>query len=474
MSHVLLRTRALLAAGALTLPLIFIPVPAVSAVTVTPVEVITEDPFADPVPLDHRTDVLLDRAEDRALASPDVYATPYVEYGQLVAPVVNPARQLEASVLMVPRVLPPVPDDGTDDESAVPPPDELEKPADPPPAAAGLSASEAKTSPEAKASPSSASEGELVAEIVDAPVVRYSLTRLEEIKDEVLELAPEVLPGADKLISAAVHAERNRVVVEATEAPDALRTALAVRYGSDAVTILLVPDPGPIVAHNRQRDTSPFYGGARIEASEGNCTSGFSWRVGTVPYMLTAGHCTASNSRVYTPVTQIGTVVKDNWDNGIGTVKIDGQSGYYGDLALVKVVSGASSAGRMYIGNKDSGSSRAVAGMASRKSRRGDTFCIGGMKTGALCGWKVTHVAQNVRYGKKIGRNLVKSNKTGTCPVGGDSGAPAYTLNSKGRVVAKGIYSGGGGSGTKLNPCRAYFTDIRDAYVAMPGIIATG
>ncbi|MEV4893123.1 hypothetical protein AB0K48_27450 [Nonomuraea sp. NPDC055795] len=106
-----------------------------------------------------------------------------------------------------------------------------------------------------------------------------------------------MLPDADKAQSSTVDPENNRVVVETTAATDALRNALAIRYGTSAVALLVVPDLGLPDATGRQNGRSSgggFYGGARIVTNVGACTSGFSWRVGTAHYMLTAGHCTTS------------------------------------------------------------------------------------------------------------------------------------------------------------------------------------
>ncbi|WP_283134951.1 hypothetical protein [Rhizohabitans arisaemae] len=470
MGRVLPRTCALLAAGALVFPLISSSTTASAAttVTITPVEVLPQDPFANPVPLSHADAYALEKMQERAQANPGVYAVPYVANGTLYSPVVNPAEQAAAETLSVPP--PPAVDDGTDDTTAVPPPDEGGKPAEPPPAAA---ASELRT-PGSQVAPQAVPPR--VNLWIEAPLVQYSLSRLEEIKDEVLELTPDVLPGAEHLISATVEPEQNRVVVGASAAPDTLRTALATRYGIDAVAILVTdaPRPQPL---SREFDTSPFYGGAKTYPSIGGmCTNGFSWAVGGVSHMLTAGHCTSMGGYVNVPPTnRVGTVVKDNWGNSTGTVKIDGQTQYRGDLSLIKVVSPKTSVGRIYVGNHASSASRAVAGMASRWARRGDKFCSGGWRSGEICGWTVAAIGVDVRYNDgTLLRNAVFASKRGACMGVSDSGGPAYTVNSAGKVVARGIISGGGGDGSAARPCLGYFTDIRHADAALPGSLKTG
>ncbi|WP_283134947.1 S1 family peptidase [Rhizohabitans arisaemae] len=464
------RACALLAAGVLTLPLIDSPVSAASTATVTPVGVITQDPFANPASLSHADAYALGKMEERAQANPGVYAVPYVANGTLYSPVVNPAEQLNAATLSVPPA-PAQQDDGTDDLTAVPPPDEVGKPADPdPPAAAAATVPEQKT-PQPQAAPQAVPPR--VNLWIEAPLVQHSLTQLETIRDEVLELTPDVLPGVENLVSATIHPERNQVVVEANAAPEALRTTLAARYG-DAVVVHLT-DAGTPQPLGRQNDTSPYYGGAKTVTNVYTCSTGFSWSYLGASYMLSAGHCTSLGGYAKPHNPDWGAVIKDNWNNSKGTVKIDGQSVYRGDLSLIRVRHDRSSAGRIFVGNAQSSASRAVAGMPSRRTRPGDRFCSGGISTGELCGWEVKMVGVTVNYGGgKVARNVIFAQKRGQCLVGGDSGGSAYTVNSSGKIVAKGIVSGGWGNGTASSPCRGFFTDIWHAHDGLPGVLKTG
>jgi hypothetical protein len=143
---------------------------------------------------------------------------------------------------------------------------------------------------------------------------------------------------------------------------------------------------------------------------------------------------------------------------------------YSGDLALVKMNGSWKTAGKMYVGGPNSSTSRKVKGVAGRSPKRGDKYCTGGTTRGELCGWKVTDTKVNIRYvDGQLARNVTLGSKGGTCTAPGDSGGPIYTI-SGGKVVAKGIHSGGGRNGD----CIEVFTDIRLAERALPGIVKKG
>jgi hypothetical protein len=52
------------------------------------------------------------------------------------------------------------------------------------------------------------------------------------------------MPDIDKIVSLGIHPERDQIIVEVIAATDELRTALAARYGGDAIAIWVVDDPG--------------------------------------------------------------------------------------------------------------------------------------------------------------------------------------------------------------------------------------
>jgi hypothetical protein len=469
--------RVLLAGAVLAAGLTAIPSSSANADPVTPAELLTTDPFAGTTPPDYQMSYVLAQAELRARADPSVYAQPYLsEDGTLVMPVTSQGIVTEAGqAFSVPSDLSPQ-DDGIADVGSVPPPlDESQVgPAEDP------ATSPLDLTPEQKSVPAAPDPGgTMVSPQVE--IVKYSWGQLEAIMDDFATLTAGTMPDLDKIVSLGIHPERDQIIVEVIAATDELRTALAARYGSDAIAIWVVDDPGPVgpAAETRQWDSSTggFYGGAKIYANQ-TCTTGFSWRYSGYQAMLTAGHCTLPYYFVNTPAERLGTVYYDNYVTGTGTVLLSGQ--YWGDISLIRVVSGKASAGRIFVGGPTSGWVRLVAGMWSRRAYVNDMFCTGGQLTGELCGWKVTATRKETVYkdtGERV-RYVVVGQKQGTCLRKGDSGGPVYTVNSAGKVVAKGLISGGGGGGSDnwggaFDPCYVFFTDIWDAYYGLPGYLAT-
>ncbi|MEU6524215.1 DNRLRE domain-containing protein [Streptomyces sp. NPDC046924] len=441
----------------------------------------------------------LQEAVARAAERPDTFGPPYIDgrTGELVAPVTVPGAADEAASPI--QVTQAPADEGSglpaDDGEEGTKPDEDPDPSDevPAPPADGSEESTGEESydmPEDDTTTSDpAPDGPTVTEQI-APrseVVEHSVIALESVRDEVLQLTEEELPGVTGLYSAFVDAESNRVVVQTAEADSALVSALGERYGTDAIAVHLTPGTESVEPQaSRYNDTSPYYGGARIKSyltttKKTWCTAGFPWRYNGKWYMVTAGHCTTGNGAIVNPSESvyIGPVVRDNWRNGHGSVRLSGQKYYSGDLALYRINSGLSATPRIYKGGQKSTSSRAVRDYWRRWAQRGDKLCTGGMMTGEKCGWKVTATQATVKYSTGlVAKNMVVAEKdSGACTTGGDSGGPTYTVDSNGRAIAKGIISGGGGGGSDnsggfFDPCRLYFTDIGLANSALPGTVA--
>jgi hypothetical protein len=217
---------------------------------------------------------------------------------------------------------------------------------------------------------------------------------------------------------------------------------------------------------NRQYDTSPYHGCARIHSylttsSTTWCTAGFAWRYSGNWYMVTAGHCTTGNGQL---------------EERIRHRELSGQSYHAGDLSLYRVSSDSSATPRIYKGGKTSSSSRMIHNYWKRWAQSGDKACTGGMMTGEQRGWRVTATQATVHYSSgTTAKNMVVARKTsGACVIGGDSGGPVYTVDGSGNAIAKGIISGGGGdkSGGLFDPCSLIFTDIGPANSAFPGTVA--
>ncbi|GIH99345.1 DNRLRE domain-containing protein [Planobispora takensis] len=392
----------------------------------------------------------LDKATEAAEANPVDLAQPYAdaETGQLITPAVTTTGQTLAAKTLTGQA---VTGEGSDDPT-VP------------------GAVEASEEGDAAEIPDTSAATTVSYSITSAVAnAKYSAGSLQAIADEIADLDATQLPGAGDIHISGVQPQRNRVVVEATSASVEMRQALAARYGLDKVAIRLIdPAQVPITTESRNNDIGDYIAGG---AAYGPCTTGFAWMDGRTAAMLTAGHCHDSTG------ASLGLVAYDTYGPK-GTVKLSGQSKYRGDLALIYLTQrkGGGSAS-VWIGSPTSTQRRYVSGVYSEYAKVGDRYCVSGRVSGETCGWTVKEVGKSVRYGNsETVRYLVIGEKSsGTCTQPGDSGSPVYTIRQQdGRVVARGITSGGRRDQTEANfflPCRHLFTDIRHAVNAMPGSI---
>ncbi|MFF4535025.1 hypothetical protein [Streptomyces aureus] len=417
----------------------------------------------------------LETAETRAEASPDSFAPPYFDQdtGKIVAPVTGTAAKPEATVAISLQDIPL--DLGSDDGS-------LDDAAE---------AADGSTTTEDGIAATVATTNATVVPVTE--VVRHSQAELDSVADEILLLDDTDVPGAAALATATVDAETNKVIVETPAADDKLADLLGQRYGADMVTIRVNPSVTKLTeTMNRWSDKTPFKGGAGYESHHtgegthfGVCTTGFAWTYNGHPYIVSAGHCTRSDSWMDTwdntgsdDSLTAGFVSVDNWANGSGSVKLHGQSYYSGDLTLIEIIENKYNvSARIY--KKDS-ILRRVEDRWTRRSKKADKVCTGGARSSEVCGWKVTATQQRVNYGNgTVALNMTVAEKnSGSCTLSGDSGGPVYTVKSNGAVNAKGIISGGkcetvtddgecsdGWDGI----CRVVFTDIALAEKALPG-----
>lgn len=398
-------------------------------------------------------------AVDRAYATPTQYAMPYVSNDQLIVPVVTGASTTTVTTANQDIAVTPTATVYSDDPNT-PSADPDKSTLDPTEGTGGDT--EFTT---------------MSADVIVEPVVYYvpnTVAQLVSAQDEVLTLTEATLPGASSLRTAAIDPANDRVIIEATSVTQAMREALAARYGSARVALQLTPGlelPSDKQA-SRQYDTPPYYGGGYIENSGGgSCTAGFAWTHQGVSYLLTAGHCTTLGGYVNNHVTTLGYVTKDNWNNSTGSVKLSGLDYYSGDASTVRLYT--TSYGRVWRGGSNSTNSRAVTSKYDRRSLVGDSYCVSGQVTGEMCGWRVVATYMTVKWSSgAVLRNATRGYRSGTCTRKGDSGAPIYRIKSDGTVQAKGILSGG--SLNTSGDCIDYFTDTYLAEAALPGIIKLG
>jgi hypothetical protein len=112
--------------------------------------------------------------------------------------------------------------------------------------------------------------------------------------------------------------------------------------------------------------------------------------------------------------------------------------------------------------------------MYPRRAQVADAICNDGITTGPWCG-AVRATGSNILYlgdGTNVWARNVDEGYAGgnTCPTHGDSGSGVYHKESGGAVSAVGILSG---SAPIVLACHIFFTDIWDAYTALPGSLKT-
>ena len=309
-------------------------------------------------------------------------------------------------------------------------------------------------------------------------VVQHSRTTLQRIVDGAIGRQT----GGRIVYASYPDPEHDRVILEVDQVTDPFLYDLASRFDATAIAVYAQPSHTVTAPASRNYDGSPFWGGAQINAPAGGCTDAFSWYSGPYQMMLTAGHCAPNGGSVSTPVYSMGSVnaeSEESWNPGTGTVYLTGQSTYRGDIALIRINSGKSSEGWMYTGGWNSNSGANVKQMWSRSPQSGDSYCTGGYASGEVCSWVVDWVGGDYYYSGtgETARHVTHGTKKGQCIDLGDSGGPVYTYVTGG-VAAKGIISGawiGDSYADWYEPysCENVFTDIWDAYYALPGILRT-
>lgn len=318
---------------------------------------------------------------------------------------------------------------------------------------------------------------------VRVQAVKFSYAQLQHVMDDVTRLTGAGVPDADAILAAGPDFEHNRIVITANRQSAPLLAALAAQFGTEQIAVRVDPSLSPAKPLSRLTDSSPFWGGARINTPTGQqCTSGFAWADATYNYIMTAGHCGPNGGTYSTPYPQtMGSVIAsslENWSTSVGTEYLTyfaNDSTYRGDVSLIRL-SGTSSAASIYTGAYNSSSSIPVREMWTGAPTAGDQFCTGGSFSGEICGWQVSSVGGSIRgvvsFGNGVwGRGLTKaSNGAGqACNQGGDSGAPAYTVRTDGAAAGKGILDA-----QDVFDCHTiYFTDLDLAYFGLPGSLQT-
>lgn len=481
-------------------------VPAFAAPTTAPAElagvlVVTDEEVNEPVPEELRD--ALGAYDQLAAAHPGDFGYPHVSGGEIVVGVSTAGGASKAAALKKQLVNGPtdgsvedskgggVVEDGKKDE-AVDPSARIGATRDGgaaavSPAEEAIAAAEkAKVAVEAARRAAAATRATAAAR---AAAERAQIKTVPATQAGLAQVVEQIMNAidTDPLLSSAgiwqteIDRETARVAISMESITDEVAQRLATLFG-DRIELVQAPNPQLTETVGRLNDGSPFYGGAQLRTPSGvACSTAFSWNITSrVSGMLTAGHCARDGGNVSTPAGAMGHISSGTRENfsSRGTVYLPGERVYRGDMALITINSGKSSAGRVYRGAHNSITSAPVRSMWHRRSQAGDKFCTSASKSGEVCDWTVKDVGVNNRTSNGLWiRNIVTSKaKREACIRPGDSGGAIYTVNADGAVAAKGIINAGSGGGSDyrggfLDPCYSGFTDIWDAYSGFPGYL---
>lgn len=216
----------------------------------------------------------------------------------------------------------------------------------------------------------------------------------------------------------------------ATVALTAQKAVAAVASGPAPVSVRNVPTARP--SGTRQADNAPWWGGDRI-VRPGNidCSAGFSIRVGSTAYMLTAGHCGGINTAWQT----------GDWYGSGASVGTEANRDPNGDTAIITV---SSNEGWIYDKGWDSSVGETVIG--SETTVPGTYVCTEGATSGVRCSITVRQTGLYVSFGSFAAYNEVYAASTSgsQSSAGGDSGGPVIVNSgTSGQVYGVGTISGG-------------------------------
>ncbi|MCU0264062.1 MAG: S1 family peptidase [Candidatus Nanopelagicales bacterium] len=279
------------------------------------------------------------------------------------------------------------------------------------------------------------------------------------------------------------------------EERDILEATAAEKQIPIRVSVVPVAEGGTL--DYRHIDYSAYQGGNRITSTNGSttsstahsrCTSAFTYTIGTAKFLLTAGHCYPRDgwfdyawifNGFPDPVGHeqlVGTYHAATWKvytNPPGTTATGGDSGYHGDLALIRVDNWGNSIGdRIFWGSASTTNSIPVT--ARIGTITDDEICLNGSRTGTDCaGLYISATNVNITYpsGEVILQGDRAVDVTGDhCPIPGDSGgsvvfdhANQAETEALGIGVISGWYAGTNGG------CFAVFTSAGEAVEAWGG-----
>jgi hypothetical protein len=290
--------------------------------------------------------------------------------------------------------------------------------------------------------------------------VKHSLKALEEVTQAISKDKAFWASRGWSLSSWGPDYDHNLVSISFTKPGSAaLQQAVALRYGG----LAFVAMPVPLASRfSRTNDGSPFYGGDEVtrDSTGGRCTTGFSLKKSSLPWVTTAGHCgggpgsggqtsnTYHNGSFSDLNHYMGSIYARSFlNNGLDWEVLTGD-GYEGIWAGAKGQT-------PFI--------RSTTSVSTTEPKNGK-ICISGKNTLEVCGVTILDgIERCIDFGDATTCHvIVTTNPTLSCQPG-DSGAPVYTaINGNFEAEARGLFIGGTFDAVSKYIC--YYTPIR--YVA--------
>lgn len=221
---------------------------------------------------------------------------------------------------------------------------------------------------------------------------------------------------------------------------DKVRTRASVAEVTGMPTeIMEVPE---LVPASRQNDIAPWRGGAQIRLGSSFCSTGFAVSVPSTGEgrILSAGHCNPSGGGAWSDG------IGQQFTLGGGDVRVDLRPL---DTMLINPV--GETVGAVYGGpwNAPTSHGRYRLNVATAStSSEGDTLCVSGAMSGERCNLfvdqaNVFNTCPNDPPGREQCRYDIALSVFDIAAIAqGDSGGPAYTNRSDGRISARNIISG--------------------------------
>jgi hypothetical protein len=255
--------------------------------------------------------------------------------------------------------------------------------------------------------------------------------------------------------------ETGRLIVETARANSTLTDTLERDYGEGVKVV-----PVAVSRAVRTADNSPHYGASRLHLhnySDG-CSSGVALIRAGVRHMITAGHCYATNTNVYSGQYYAGLVNVRRFPNP--------------DLELINGNPGSSGQGTqsythyMYTDPSSPG----VRAVVTRwPTSIGHYICTGGSYSQERCGARVSSIIASFCDADGCTYNLARAQSPGQLVAQlGDSGGPVYQKPGASGIAFQGIIVATSLNLSSTSGDTVWFHTIGTIEAALGGFVVTG